>query len=100
LAERMRGFFTDMFAMFGRVPFAFYVAHFYLLHALCLVLGAIQGVPAKQLMTFPPFFPKGYGLPLWGVYLVWVFVIAILYPFCQWLAGVKARSCSWWLSYV
>jgi uncharacterized membrane protein len=99
-AERMRGFFTDMFAMFGRVPFAFYVAHFYLLHALCLGLGAIQGVPVGQLMTFPPFFPKGYGVPLWGVYLVWMLVIAILYPFCRWVAGVKARSRSWWLSYV
>jgi uncharacterized membrane protein len=99
-AERMRGFFTDMFAMFGRVPFAFYVAHFYLLHALCLLLGVIQSVPVGELRTFPPFFPKGYGIPLWGVYLVWILVIAILYPFCKWVAGVKARSRSWWLSYI
>jgi len=99
-AERMKGFFTDMFVMFGRVPFAFYVAHFYLLHALCLVLGLIQGVPVGQLMTFPPFFPKGYGVPLWGVYLVWMLVIAILYPFCRWVAGVKARSRARWLSYL
>jgi uncharacterized membrane protein len=32
-ADRMRGFLKEMFVMFGRVPFAFYVAHFYLLHA-------------------------------------------------------------------
>jgi uncharacterized membrane protein len=99
-AERLKGFFTDTFVMFGRVPFAFYVAHFFLLHALCLVLGALQGVPVGELMTFPPFFPKGYGLPLWGVYLVWLFVIAMLYPFCKWVAGVKTRSRAWWLSYV
>jgi uncharacterized membrane protein len=99
-AERMKGFFSDMFVMFGRVPFAFYVAHFYLLHALCLLLGAIQGIPVRELMTFPPFFPAGYGVPLWGVYLVWMLVIAILYPFCKWVAGVKARSRSWWLSYL
>jgi hypothetical protein len=99
-AERMRGFFTDMFVMFGRVPFAFYVAHFYLLHLLCLALGALQGIPVGQLMTFPPFFPAGYGVPLPLVYCVWALVIALLYPFCKWVAGVKARSRAWWLSYV
>jgi hypothetical protein len=34
------------------------------------------------------------------VYAVWVLVIALLYPFCRWVAGVKARSNAWWLSYV
>jgi uncharacterized membrane protein len=99
-ADRMRGFFKDMFVMFGRVPFAFYVAHFYLLHLLSLVLGAMQGIEVAKLMTFPPFYPGGYGLPLLGVYGVWALVIALLYPFCKWVAAVKARSRAWWLSYV
>jgi uncharacterized membrane protein len=99
-AERWRGFFTDTFVMFGRVPFAFYVAHFYLLHLLSLALGALQGVPLGQLMTFPPFYPKNYGVSLPMVYAIWALVIVILYPFCNWVAGVKARSKSWWLSYV
>ena len=38
------------------------------------------------------------SLPL--VYAVWALVIALLYPFCRWVAGVKARSRAWWLSYV
>jgi uncharacterized membrane protein len=99
-AERMRGFFTDMFVMFGRVPFAFYVAHFYLLHVLSLLLGVIQGIPVGELMTFPPFYPRNYGVSLPLVYAVWASVIVILYPFCKWVAGVKARSRAWWLSYV
>lgn len=99
-AERMRGFLKDTFVMFGRVPFAFYVAHFYLLHALSLVLGAAQGVPLEQLMTFPPFYPKNYGVSLPLVYAMWALVIVLLYPFCRWVAGVKAKSKSWWLSYV
>jgi uncharacterized membrane protein len=99
-ADRMRGFFKDMFVIFGRVPFAFYVAHFYMLHALSVLLGVTQGFEAKQLMTFPPFYPQGYGLPLAGVYVVWAAVIAALYPFCRWVAGVKARNRAWWLSYV
>jgi uncharacterized membrane protein len=99
-ADRMRGFFKDMFVMFGRVPFAFYVAHFYLLHCLAVALGVLQGMDARALMTFPLFFPAGYGLPLWGVYVVWALVITLLYPFCRWVAAVKARSKARWLSYV
>ena len=99
-ADRMRGFLKDMFVMFGRVPFAFYVAHFYLLHTLALVLGVVQGVAVSELLTFPPFFPRNYGLPLWGVYVVWALVIVMLYPFCRWVAKVKARSRAKWLSYV
>ncbi|HEX6398538.1 MAG TPA: heparan-alpha-glucosaminide N-acetyltransferase domain-containing protein [Steroidobacteraceae bacterium] len=99
-ADRMRGAFKEVFVTFGRVPFAFYVAHFYLLHMLSLVLGMQQGFAPRQLMTFPPFYPQGYGIPLAGVYLVWAAVIAALYPFCRWVAGVKARNRAWWLSYV
>jgi len=99
-ADRMRGFLKDVLVMFGRVPFAFYVPHFFLLHLLSLGLGALQGVPVAQLLTFPAFYPRGYGVSLAGVYGVWLLVIVLLYPFCRWVAAVKARSRAWWLSYV
>lgn len=99
-ADRMHGWLKDTFVMFGRVPFAFYVTHFYLLHLLSVGLGVWQGLPASQLMTFPPFYPQGYGLPLAGVYGVWLLVILLLYPLCRWMANLKARNRSWWLSYV
>ena len=53
-----------------------------------------------QLFTLFFFFPKGYGLPLAGVYVVWALVVVALYPMCRWMAGVKARRRDWWLSYV
>jgi len=99
-ADRMHGFLKDALVMFGRVPFAFYVPHFLLLHLLALALGVIQGVPVGKLMTHPGFFPSGYGLPLLGVYGVWLLVVVLLYPFCRWVAAVKAHSRAWWLSYV
>jgi uncharacterized membrane protein len=101
-AERWSGWLKDTLVMYGRVPFAFYIAHWYLIHALCLVLGVAQGFPASALMTVPGggAFPQGYGLPLSGVYLVWLLVVALLYPLVIWMSGVKARSRSWWLSYV
>jgi uncharacterized membrane protein len=99
-ADRMQGFVKNAFVTFGRVPFAFYVAHFFLLHALSVLLGVMQGFGAQQMMTFPLFYPQGYGVTLLAVYAVWAAVVIALYPFCRWMAGVKTRSRAWWLSYV
>jgi uncharacterized membrane protein len=99
-ADRLHGWVKDALVMFGRVPFAFYVAHVYLIHALSVVLGVFQGFAAWQFLTLFPFFPSGYGVGLPGVYLGWFLVVAMLYPFCRWVAAVKARRKDWWLSYV
>jgi hypothetical protein len=99
-ADRMHGFLKNVFVTFGRVPFAFYVSHFFILHLLSLALGVLQGFSVAKLMTFQAFFPRGYGLPLLGIYGVWLLVVVLLYPFCRWVAAVKARSRAWWLSYV
>jgi hypothetical protein len=82
------------------VPFAFYVAHFILIHTLSVVLGVAQGFRASEFMTLFLFYPPGYGVSLFGVYVVWAVVIVTLYPYCRWMAGVKARRRDWWLSYV
>jgi uncharacterized membrane protein len=90
----------EVLMMFGRVPFAFYVAHFYLIHTIAIVVGVIQGFPTGDLLTVFLLFPKGYGVPLWGVYALWALVIALLYPLCRWVAAVKMRRHDWWLSYL
>jgi hypothetical protein len=90
----------EALVMFGRVPFAFYVANFFLIHVLSLVLGRLQGFGFRQMMTAFLFYPKGYGLSLTGVYVVWLLHIAVLYPYCRWVAAVKARRRDWWLSYL
>ena len=99
-ADRMRGRVKDALIMFGRVPFAFYVAHFFLIHTLSICLGLMQGFQLRQMLTAFLFYPKGYGLPLAGVYAAWALVIALLYPFCRWVAEVKTRRRDWWLSYL
>jgi len=86
--------------VFGRAPFAFYIAHLYLIHVLAIALGAVQGFAPSQFLTFSFFFPQGYGVRLAGVYVVWILVILVLYPFCRWVTAVKARRRDWWLSYL
>lgn len=99
-ADRMHGPVKDALVMFGRVPFAFYVAHFFLIHALSVLLGVTQGFSARQMCTIFFYYPKGYGVPLTGIYVVWIMVMVILYPFCRWVAAVKGRRRDWWLSYL
>ena len=99
-AERWRGQFGNALVMFGRVPFLFYVAHLYLLHAGAVLLGSLQGHAPAQLITAFFQFPDGYGLGLPGVYAVWLVVVAMLYFPCAWFAGVKKQRRDWWLSYL
>jgi uncharacterized membrane protein len=100
MADRVTGRTKDALVMLGRVPFAFYVAHFFVIHALSIALGLAQGFSVSQMSTLFFFYPQGYGLSLAGVYAVWLLVIALVYPFCRWVAGVKTRRRDWWLSYV
>ena len=100
VADRFRGRLKDALIVFGRVPFAFYVAHVLLIHSLSVLLGVAQGFDVRRLMTLFLFYPRDYGVPLVGVYIVWLLVIALLYPFCRWVAAVKTRRRDWWLSYL
>ena len=99
-ADRVSGWVKDTLVMYGRAPFAFYIAHFYLAHALAIVIGVWQGYTVSQMSTAYRFFPKGFGLNLPGVYAVWLVVVVLLYPLCRWFAAVKARRRDWWLSYL
>jgi len=100
VADRFRGRLKDALIVFGRVPFAFYVTHVVLIHSLSVLLGVAQGFDVRQMLTLFLFYPPGYGVPLPAVYLAWLLVIALLYPFCRWMAAVKTRRRDWWLSYL
>jgi hypothetical protein len=42
---------------------------------------------------------EGYGLGV--VYLVWIAIVASLYPLCRWYDDYKRRHREkWWLSYL
>ena len=99
-ADKINGRIKDLLVMFGRVPFAFYVVHWYLIRLMSFALANYQGFELKEMMTFFFFLPEGYGVSLTGVYIVWVLVIVIMYPFCFWVAKVKSVRKDWWLSYV
>lgn len=100
LFDRARGPAARFITTYGRVPFFYYVLHFYVIHALALVAAALTGYDPDQFRTLPFLFPNTYGFSLGVVYLVWAAVVLALYLPCRWFAGLKARRTDAWLSYL
>jgi uncharacterized membrane protein len=104
-------------SVFGAVPMFVYLLHLPLIHGLAAAVhqvvrgdggwligarylanggGAIGGRLAEA-ADWPA--ERGFSLAI--VYLVWISVIAALYPLARWFAGVKRRRRDWWwLSYL
>lgn len=98
--DRLYGPIRKALEILGRAPLAFYIAHLYLIHSAAILLGMTQGFEAREFLTHYRFFPEGFGVELSGVYLIWIAVVAILYPLCRWVANLKAQRNDWWLSYI
>jgi hypothetical protein len=92
-------------SIYGRVPFFYYVVHFYVIHALATVFFLIRGhslaeqIPGDKATPFK-FVVAGEGYSLIIVYVVWALIVLSLYPLCQWFSEFKKRRNSIWLSYV
>jgi len=101
LLERWRGALADKVAVFGRVPFFFYVLHLPLIHLAALIWTET----AFGVSTLGDFFHNevvpGYEPSLLRCYLVWAAVIVATYPLCAWYAAYKrAHKDNPWLSYL
>lgn len=93
--------------IFGRVPLFYYLIHLPLIHGAAVLYSFVAYGRADWLFRgvavvpgFGPKFPSGYGFGLWGVYLVWLGSVVVLYPLCRWFAGVKRRRREWIFSYL
>ncbi|MBL9126878.1 MAG: DUF1624 domain-containing protein [Verrucomicrobiales bacterium] len=88
----------------GRVPLFYYLAHLYLIHAAAGIVAWLTGRHEHARWVWRSAFfegaPPGYGYPLWVVYLVWVALVALLYPACRAYAKFKKRSRHPVLSYL
>lgn len=103
--ERAGGWLGDAIAVFGRVPFFYYVFHIPLIHAIALLVSRIRsGEVSPWLFENHPMGngapPEEYTWSLPLLYLVFAITIVILYFLCRWFAGIKARRRDWWLGYL
>jgi len=101
--EKVKNRFTNFLVIFGTVPFFYYVLHFYLLRCLGVLIFMIQGYGSESIITpnsIMLFRPESFAFNLFGVYMIWLLVIAILYLPCKWFSNYKKTHRQWWLSYL
>ena len=101
--EKVSNPFTRLLTVYGNVPFFYFVLHLFLLRFLNLILFYVQGYGTKNIVTpnsIMLFRPSEFGVNLWGVYLIWLLVIAIMYLPCRWFSRYKKTHHQWWLSYL
>ena len=91
--------------VFGKVPFFFYIVHLYLIHALAMLWLVYEGHDWHQYILSARGITSGVlrnvGLNLGAVYIIWLLVVAALYPLCRWYQWYRESHPSrWWLSYL
>jgi uncharacterized membrane protein len=93
------------FIVFGRVPLFFYLIHLPLIHGLAIGIDYYRfgWSPAESKIFWEvdrSQVPEGYGLDLPLVYLAWIGVLVVLYPFCYGYMLLKRRYPGGILSYL
>lgn len=106
LVKNTTGRLSKIIIVFGRVPFFYYILHFYVLHIIKIILYLSRGHSLAEGLTGVPNIPfkfaaPGEGYSLWVVYGIWLSVIILLYPLCKWYDTYKTNHREkWWLSYL
>ncbi len=101
--EQVKNKWSDVLSVYGRVPFFYYLLHFYLLHALLVVVFFLTGHQTTEIMDLRvpfQFRPMNFGYSLPVVYLIWIAVVAVLYRPCRWYNQYRATHQQWWLKYL
>jgi uncharacterized membrane protein len=96
---------TDFLLVFGRVPFFYYVLHIFFIHSAALLTLFVLGKDWRLMIFDSTSFTTNkladYGYSLGVVYLVWILIVVILYPFCKKYMLFKLNNPQkWWLSYL
>lgn len=103
--ENTKNKLTNFFLAFGRVPLFYYFTHLLVIHVLAIIgLLFFGGNWHDMILTGKGFMSetlKTYGYSLFMVYIVWIGIILLLYPFCKRYMNYKAHNKDkWWLSYL
>jgi hypothetical protein len=104
--DNIRNGLTRIISVYGRVPFFYFVTHFFLIHLFSAIAFFIRGhsfaEDAADLSTpFIKFIKEGEGVQLGYVYLIWLAIVIVLYPLCKWYDNYKTNHKEKkWLSYL
>jgi uncharacterized membrane protein len=94
---------TDYVCVYGKVPLFYFIVHWYIIHPIVFIMVYLQGFKSADLVFGFNFGrPKsGSGLALWAIYLIWIGIVAAMYPLCKWYSRYKeTHTKKKWLRYV
>ena len=105
LFETTQNKITRIISVYGKVPFFYYILHFYILHTLCMILFIARGHTFSEGIEDTAGIPfrfliAGEGYSIGIVYLIWILMVIALYPLCKWFSDMKRKHRHWWLSYL
>ncbi|KAA0989035.1 DUF1624 domain-containing protein [Dyadobacter aurulentus] len=102
-AENSGNSLARFFTVYGKVPFFFFMLHFYVIHLLTMIAVLASGYTWQQATDDKLFFkfrPFDFGYELGWVYLIWILIVLALYLPCRWFGDYRTREKKWWLSYL
>lgn len=103
VSENIKTGWSEIASIYGRVPFFYYILHFYILHTLLMIIFFASGYSTAEIRdpNLPFLFrPLTFGYPIWIVYIIWLSVVASLYFPCRWFYRYKMNHGQWWLKYL
>ena len=97
--------FSRIVSVYGRVPFFYYILHFFIIHLVATIVFFIRGHSFAEGVNdpnaFANFVKAGEGFSLGVTYLIWLALVILLYPLCKWYDSYKMNHKEkWWLSYL
>nr|WP_295927845.1 heparan-alpha-glucosaminide N-acetyltransferase domain-containing protein [uncultured Dyadobacter sp.] len=101
--EQVNNAFSRICTIYGRVPFFFFLVHFYLIHIMTMIVVFLSGYTWAQATDENLFFkfrPNEFGYSLGQTYIIWILIVVALYWPCKWYGEYRARKRTWWLSYL
>ena len=89
--------FSNIFIVFGKVPFFFYILHVYFIHFFALIAVELTGfgwelMILKQPIWMLPSNLEGFGFNTLTMLLLWVCFVAFMYPMCKKFGEYKILS--------
>jgi uncharacterized membrane protein len=94
---------SRFFTVYGKVPFFYFMLHFYVIHILTMIAVLSSGYTWEQATAPELFFkfrPADFGYNLGIVYVIWIVIVLALYWPCKWFGDYRKRNRKWWLSYL
>ncbi|HXB93364.1 MAG TPA: heparan-alpha-glucosaminide N-acetyltransferase domain-containing protein, partial [Puia sp.] len=90
--EGIENRFTAILDIYGKVPLFYFIIHLYIIHLTLFLILSLQGIKTSE-WVFGTNFGRPANAPsgvsLGAVYLIWLSIVALLYPVCRWYGRYK-----------